>query len=46
MAICIKEFLGSDSFTNSEERVQIFATDLSEGYFKSAQEFIKNEVTV
>jgi two-component system CheB/CheR fusion protein len=30
MAICIKEFLGSHTLVDSEERVQIFATDLSE----------------
>lgn len=29
LAICLKEFLGNNSF-DSEERVQIFATDLSE----------------
>jgi two-component system CheB/CheR fusion protein len=30
IAICFKEFLGSRSSTGAEERVQIFATDLSE----------------
>jgi two-component system CheB/CheR fusion protein len=30
IAICFKEFLGSRSSTGPEERVQIFATDLSE----------------
>src|SRR5450432_392269 len=30
IAICIKEFLGNRSSSGSEERVQIFATDLSE----------------
>jgi two-component system CheB/CheR fusion protein len=47
MAICIKEFLGSDSLPNSEERVQIFATDLSEPAISKARAGIykKMEVT-
>jgi chemotaxis methyl-accepting protein methylase len=37
MAICIKDPLGSDSLPIPEERVQIFATDLSEPAISKAR---------
>ncbi|MBC7523373.1 MAG: PAS domain-containing protein [Flavobacterium sp.] len=45
MAICIKEFLGSNSF-DSEERVQIFATDLSERAILKARTGIYTKLDV
>ena len=45
MAICLKEFLGSNSF-DSEERVQIFATDLSERAILKARTGIYTKLDV
>ncbi|WP_309614847.1 chemotaxis protein CheB [Flavobacterium sp.] len=45
MAICLKEFLGSNSF-DSEERVQIFATDLSERAILKARTGIYTKLEV
>jgi two-component system CheB/CheR fusion protein len=44
MAICFKEFLGMRSATGPEERVQIFATDLSEPAIAKARTGIYSKI--
>ncbi len=46
IAICIKEFLGSQSLHTSEERVQLFATDLSERAITKARNGIYTKMEV
>jgi two-component system CheB/CheR fusion protein len=46
MAMCIKEFLGSNTLVNSEERVQIFASDLSEPAILKARTGIYSKMEV
>ena len=45
-AICLKEFLGSNSSFDSEERVQLFATDLSERAIIKARTGIYSKLEV
>ena len=46
IAICIKEFLGSHALHSSEERVQLFATDLSERAIIKARSGIYTKMEV
>ena len=45
-AMCIKEFLGSNSSYDAEEKVQIFATDLSERAIVKARSGIYTKIEV